>query len=100
MESRSRLVNSALDDNNKYPIYLSKHKPITELIIQQQRKDLYHARIASSGYPKKLTMKKSKVMMKKNSKIQLTTKEEDEQQPIALKTRSATKGQLKQYQVS
>uniref|UniRef100_A0A1I7VEH2 Integrase catalytic domain-containing protein n=1 Tax=Loa loa TaxID=7209 RepID=A0A1I7VEH2_LOALO len=43
--SASRLENSELPETSKYPIYLPRHNPITELIILQQHENLCHAGI-------------------------------------------------------
>uniref|UniRef100_A0A1I7VPN2 Integrase catalytic domain-containing protein n=1 Tax=Loa loa TaxID=7209 RepID=A0A1I7VPN2_LOALO len=43
--SASRLENSKLPETSKYPIYLPRHNPITELIILQQHENLCHAGI-------------------------------------------------------
>ncbi|MCP9262491.1 Integrase core domain containing protein [Dirofilaria immitis] len=44
--SNSRLENSELDNESKYPIYLPNKDDITKLIIEQQHNNLYHAGIA------------------------------------------------------
>ncbi|KAL3997640.1 Integrase core domain family protein [Acanthocheilonema viteae] len=44
--TRSRLENSELDEESKYPIYLPNHNIISELLIKQQHENLYHAGIA------------------------------------------------------
>ncbi|KAL3998738.1 Pao retrotransposon peptidase family protein [Acanthocheilonema viteae] len=44
--TRSRLENSELDEESKYPIYLPNHNIISELLIKQKHEKLYHARIA------------------------------------------------------
>uniref|UniRef100_A0AAF5PNU1 DUF5641 domain-containing protein n=1 Tax=Wuchereria bancrofti TaxID=6293 RepID=A0AAF5PNU1_WUCBA len=44
--STSRLVNSELPETSKYPIYLPRHNPITELLILHQHENLCHAGIA------------------------------------------------------
>ncbi|VDM93230.1 unnamed protein product [Onchocerca ochengi] len=47
--TRSRLENSELDDESKYPIYLPNHNIISELLIKQQHEKLYHASIAHTS---------------------------------------------------
>uniref|UniRef100_A0A1I7VYT7 DUF1758 domain-containing protein n=1 Tax=Loa loa TaxID=7209 RepID=A0A1I7VYT7_LOALO len=44
--SNSRLENSELDNESKYPIYLPNKNDITKLIIWQQHDRLYHAGVA------------------------------------------------------
>uniref|UniRef100_A8QAW8 Integrase core domain containing protein n=1 Tax=Brugia malayi TaxID=6279 RepID=A8QAW8_BRUMA len=44
--STSRLVNSELPETSKYPIYLPRHNPITELLILYQHENLCHSGIA------------------------------------------------------
>uniref|UniRef100_A0A8R1XYB1 Integrase catalytic domain-containing protein n=1 Tax=Onchocerca volvulus TaxID=6282 RepID=A0A8R1XYB1_ONCVO len=44
--SLSRLENSELEEGSKHPIYLPRHNPVTELLIQQYHEDLFHAGIA------------------------------------------------------
>ncbi|MCP9263633.1 Integrase core domain containing protein [Dirofilaria immitis] len=46
IRSNSRLENSELDNESKYPIYLPNKDDITKLIIEQQHNNLYHAGIA------------------------------------------------------
>uniref|UniRef100_A0AAF5Q7K6 DUF5641 domain-containing protein n=1 Tax=Wuchereria bancrofti TaxID=6293 RepID=A0AAF5Q7K6_WUCBA len=41
--STSRLQNSELPETSKYPIYLPRHNPVTELLILQQHENLCHA---------------------------------------------------------
>uniref|UniRef100_A0AAF5PUQ4 Integrase catalytic domain-containing protein n=1 Tax=Wuchereria bancrofti TaxID=6293 RepID=A0AAF5PUQ4_WUCBA len=45
-KSRSRLENSELDEQGLHPIYLPRHNRITEIFIQQQHEELFHAGIA------------------------------------------------------
>ncbi|MCP9264732.1 Integrase core domain containing protein [Dirofilaria immitis] len=46
IRSNSRLENSELDNESKYPIYLPNKDDITKLIIEQQHNNLYHAGVA------------------------------------------------------